>query len=129
MWDIEVALGLPLLQKILFVRGWTGCPMIYLLRHGETVWNTAGRYQGQKDSSLTRRGIEQADQLGRRLAREIAGREEDFEIHVSPLGRAKETAVRIAHSIPLPASLDGSDRRLVGRHDALRNRRRNILEP
>ncbi|MGO7895799.1 histidine phosphatase family protein, partial [Rhizobium leguminosarum] len=24
--------------------------MIYLLRRGETIWNTVGRFQGQKDS-------------------------------------------------------------------------------
>jgi probable phosphoglycerate mutase len=77
--------------------------MIYLLRHGETVWNTAGRFQGQKDSPLTRRGIEQADQVGRLLARKIAGVEAQFEVHVSPLGRARQTAERIAQSIQLPS--------------------------
>ena len=76
--------------------------MIYLLRHGETAWNIAGRFQGRKDSPLTQRGIEQADQAGKRLAREIHGREEIFEIQVSPLGRALETAARITRSIPLP---------------------------
>lgn len=77
--------------------------MIYLLRHGETIWNAAGRFQGQMDSPLTPRGIAQADQAGSLLAEEIRGREELFEVHVSPLGRAKETAVRIAQSIPLVA--------------------------
>jgi broad specificity phosphatase PhoE len=77
--------------------------MIYLLRHGETVWNTAGRFQGQKDSPLTPRGIEQADRAGVRLAQEIYGREELFQIHVSPLGRTKETAALIARSLPLPS--------------------------
>ena len=75
--------------------------MIYLLRHGETVWNTAGRFQGRKDSPLTKRGIEQADQMGKLLSREICGRERQFECYVSPLGRAKETAARIAKIVPL----------------------------
>ncbi|MDW6020418.1 histidine phosphatase family protein [Mesorhizobium sp. BAC0120] len=77
--------------------------MIYLLRHGETVWNTAGRFQGQMDSPLTLRGIEQADQLGRLLARKILGIESQFEVQVSPLGRAQQTAERITRSIQLPS--------------------------
>jgi broad specificity phosphatase PhoE len=75
--------------------------MIYLLRHGETVWNTAGRFQGRKDSPLTRRGIEQADQIGILLSREIIGHEGQFKGYVSPLGRAKETAALIARFVPL----------------------------
>jgi broad specificity phosphatase PhoE len=75
--------------------------MIYLLRHGETVWNTVDRFQGLKDSPLTKRGIEQADQMGMLLSREITGREGQFKGYVSPLGRAKETAARIAKMVPL----------------------------
>jgi broad specificity phosphatase PhoE len=75
--------------------------MIYLLRHGETLWNTAGRFQGHRDSPLTTRGLDQADYMGRLLAREIKGRENLFKIHVSPLGRARETAARITNLIPL----------------------------
>ena len=75
--------------------------MIYLLRHGETVWNASGRFQGRKDSPLTHRGIEQANQMGMLLSREIAGREAQFKSYVSPLGRAKETAARIAKIVPL----------------------------
>jgi hypothetical protein len=30
--------------------------LIYLVRHGETVWNQAGRQQGQLDSPLTPKG-------------------------------------------------------------------------
>jgi broad specificity phosphatase PhoE len=76
--------------------------MIYLLRHGETVWNAAGRFQGQKDSPLTKRGIAQADQMGMLLSQQIAGREIQFRGFVSPLGRTKETARRIARFVPLP---------------------------
>lgn len=78
--------------------------MIYLLRHGETVWNTLGRFQGQMDSPLTQRGILQADQVAGRLAQEIGGCGTPFEIHVSPLGRARETAARI--TVPFPARED-----------------------
>jgi broad specificity phosphatase PhoE len=80
--------------------------MIYLLRHGETVWNTLGRFQGQKDSPLTQRGILQADQVAARLAQEISGCGTPFDIHVSPLGRALETAARIALTVPFAAQED-----------------------
>ncbi|MGE5324419.1 MAG: histidine phosphatase family protein [Actinomycetota bacterium] len=63
---------------------------IYLLRHGETEWNKEGRLQGHKDSSLTARGREQAQQLGRILAARVGQRQ--LSMHVSPLGRARQTA-------------------------------------
>jgi len=70
--------------------------MIYLLRHGETIWNSVGRFQGHKDSALTQRGIEQADQMAARLAEELARTGETFEGRASPLGRARQTADRLA---------------------------------
>ena len=36
------------------------CPDLWLMRHGETVWNAAGRLQGCHDSPLTMRGRIQA---------------------------------------------------------------------
>jgi broad specificity phosphatase PhoE len=75
--------------------------VIYLVRHGETVWNLAGRFQGQHNSPLTTLGIKQADRIGMCLAKEIADLEARIEGHVSPLGRAKETAARIANFVPL----------------------------
>ena len=74
--------------------------MIYLLRHGETVWNAANRLQGSQDSPLTDRGLAQADRLGRRLAEDLAG-QTHIDAQVSPLGRARQTAERIARHIPL----------------------------
>ena len=35
-------------------------PELYILRHGETIWNRQGRYQGRKDSPLTQKGRQQA---------------------------------------------------------------------
>lgn len=63
---------------------------IYLLRHGETEWNIEGRLQGQKNSALTARGREQAHHLGRTLAARLGPG--SLSMHVSPLGRACETA-------------------------------------
>ena len=76
---------------------------IFLVRHGETEWNRARRYQGWSDSPLTERGLGQAAALGRRLAAlpEVA----EAEIVASPIGRARRTAEIIAeclgHSAPL----------------------------
>ncbi|MCA1408960.1 histidine phosphatase family protein [Ensifer sp. IC3342] len=69
--------------------------------HGETVWNTLGRFQGQKDSPLTQRGIEQADIVAGLLRKEISDNEQFFEMHVSPLGRTRETADRMQRVLPL----------------------------
>lgn len=81
-------------------------PLIYLLRHGETVWNTLGRFQGQMDSPLTRRGVEQADLMAGLLHAEIADEAQSFELHVSPLGRVRETAERVQRLLPLKAQED-----------------------
>ncbi|MGB0505928.1 MAG: histidine phosphatase family protein, partial [Pikeienuella sp.] len=35
-------------------------PDLYILRHGETVWNREGKFQGQQDSPLTKNGETQA---------------------------------------------------------------------
>ncbi|MCA0977126.1 histidine phosphatase family protein [Qipengyuania flava] len=62
---------------------------IYLIRHGETLWNHQGRYQGSLDSPLTEQGIEQARSCGAALAKcEVAV----DHWHVSPLGRAQQTS-------------------------------------
>jgi broad specificity phosphatase PhoE len=66
---------------------------IYLLRHGETEWNKEGRLQGQHNSSLTPRGREQAERLGRILSFRLG--QQQLPLHVSPLGRALETAAII----------------------------------
>lgn len=69
-------------------------PTIYLLRHGQTVWNVEGRYQGQLDSSLTLLGEEQASLNALKLQKYIDIKEVKF--FSSPLGRAKVTAEIIA---------------------------------
>ncbi|HEU5415751.1 MAG TPA: histidine phosphatase family protein [Candidatus Angelobacter sp.] len=73
---------------------------IYLVRHGETEWNRDGRLQGQQNSSLTARGREQAEQLGRLLSR-LLGPQQRL-IQASPLGRARETAAIIRQHVPGP---------------------------
>ena len=64
---------------------------LILVRHGETVWNRDGRWQGQRDAPLTDRGREQAARIAAKLAPlKISA------IYSSDLGRAKETAEAIA---------------------------------
>ncbi len=70
---------------------WRLSAEIYLLRHSETEWNAAKRFQGRLDSPLTHRGRDQAAQLGRALAAALGSRPA-LPMHVSPLGRARETA-------------------------------------
>jgi probable phosphoglycerate mutase len=72
---------------------------IYLIRHGETEWNVAGRFQGKLDSALTNAGISQAEAIANKLA--------DLNIQAdafvaSPLGRARQTASIIANRTILP---------------------------
>ncbi len=40
---------------------------IILVRHGETTWNVEGRYQGQEDTPLSERGLNQAAMLAEGL--------------------------------------------------------------
>lgn len=41
--------------------------IIYLVRHGETEWNTKKLIQGHSDSPLTNNGVDQANKLAKRL--------------------------------------------------------------
>lgn len=74
---------------------------IYLIRHGETEWNAQGRFQGKRDSALTDNGIQQAEAIGRRLAR--LGLSFDAFL-TSPLGRTRQTAAIIAERANCPAA-------------------------
>lgn len=82
--------------------------MLYLLRHGETHWNTQGRFQGQKDSPLTERGISQADAVADLLRRTIGDDIIAFAFRVSPLGRTLETATRLQRVLPLNIDPDNA---------------------
>jgi probable phosphoglycerate mutase len=66
--------------------------MIYLMRHGETIWNAEQRLQGRQDTPLTAKGVTQAQAFGQRL-KEIVPNPDDCRLIASPLGRAWQTAV------------------------------------
>lgn len=66
-------------------------PPLYILRHGQTEWNLAGRFQGKGDSPLTEKGRAQARAQGAVLRAHRIG-PETHDAFVSPLGRTRETA-------------------------------------
>jgi broad specificity phosphatase PhoE len=76
---------------------------LLLIRHGQSVANSEGRWQGQLDSPLTDRGREQARALARWLVRE--GWSVSV-IHTSDLGRAAETARILGSALQAPLFLD-----------------------
>ena len=75
-------------------------PTIILLRHGQTVWNLEGRYQGQLNSDLTDLGKKQAKESAFKIAKEI-DMESSFKFFSSPLGRAKESSFIICDALGL----------------------------
>jgi broad specificity phosphatase PhoE len=79
--------------------------MIYLLRHGETLGNSEGRYQGRLESPLSEKGLAQARAVGARLAALIADDPGEWIIETSPLGRARQTAAIVAEAMGLPEPL------------------------
>ena len=84
--------------------------VLYLLRHGLTVWNRAGRHQGQKDSPLTIQGIAQAEAMGRRLAAEV-GPAASIAFFARPLGRCRQSAAIVADVFGFdPEAIDHDDR-------------------
>jgi 2,3-bisphosphoglycerate-dependent phosphoglycerate mutase len=72
---------------------------ITLLRHGESVGNAEGYYQGQYDFPLTEAGRDQVQKL---VARWQADGTQFDQIIASPLARAKETAEAVASALDVP---------------------------
>ena len=64
---------------------------VVCVRHGQTIWKTEGRTQGQMDSPLTEIGIRQVHELAAKLNSEHFG-----VILSSSLGRAVQTAEILA---------------------------------
>lgn len=73
----------------------------YIVRHGETEWNTKKLIQGHKDSPLTKNGVEQANELKEKF------KDIKFDLVISSdLLRAKRTAEIIVaeHNLALETS-------------------------
>jgi broad specificity phosphatase PhoE len=67
---------------------------LLLARHGATVWNAAGRYQGHTDVPLSPRGTQQAEALAGVLATETIQA-----VYASDLCRARDTAQMVARRL------------------------------
>ena len=74
---------------------------LYIVRHGETVWNADGKMQGNIDIELNENGRALAAQLGQSLKEVYFDR-----IYASPLSRAYETACLIRGERPIPIISD-----------------------
>ena len=71
---------------------------LFLLRHGETVWNRENRMQGFRDVPLTRNGVDEATRMGRALAGYLDGHA-DYRVVASPLSRCRQTAALVCEEI------------------------------
>lgn len=71
---------------------------LFLVRHGETVWNSERRYIGRTDLPLSEEGLRQASNLAKRFS---AGKVEA--IFTSPLKRSVQTAEIVGKEIGLKA--------------------------
>jgi probable phosphoglycerate mutase len=75
----------------------------WLVRHGESTWNSVGRFQGGLDAPLSPRGLGQA----RALAAGLATTRFDG-LYTSPLRRARDTAMACGTALGLePVAVDG----------------------
>jgi probable phosphoglycerate mutase len=85
---------------------------LYFVRHGETDWNLAQRYQGQRDIPLNATGRTQAACNGRALAQELGRGADALDYVASPLIRARETMEIMRRELGLPPDGYRTDDRL-----------------
>ena len=75
---------------------------LILIRHGHTIWNELGRYQGHAPTSLSDRGKAQVVYL----AQSFAGEEAPVALYSSDLARCQQTAEPVARVLGLPVHDD-----------------------
>jgi probable phosphoglycerate mutase len=86
---------------------------LYVLRHGQTTWNTERRMQGAKNSDLTELGRAQAAAMGRALRAELALEPGPTLFLRSPLGRAVETSLLVGRALGVDPAVWRDDPRLA----------------
>jgi broad specificity phosphatase PhoE len=90
-------------------------PVLYYIRHGETAWNAAGRFQGSQDIPLNDRGRQQAGQAGQildGLFRRDGRGAAMMPFVASPLGRARQTMELVRGALDLTPCSYATDNRL-----------------
>ncbi len=86
--------------------------MLYLMRHGQTIWNLQTRLQGRKDSPLTALGVAQAEAFGRSL-QALLPDPSSCRVVSSPQPRAWSTAVLAVTAMGGDPSAIAHDARLM----------------
>src|SRR5262245_9139048 len=86
---------------------------LYYVRHGETDWNLAQRYQGRRDIPINATGRAQARQHGLKLAAVLATRAAALDYVASPLNRARETMEILRAELGLAPGGYRTDARLL----------------
>jgi broad specificity phosphatase PhoE len=67
--------------------------LLYLVRHGQSLWNAEGRHQGWQEVALSELGEQQAERVGQRL------KEVKFDyLFTSPIKRCYDTAAAIVRA-------------------------------
>ncbi len=87
-------------------------PTIILVRHGQTIWNEEGRFQGRLNSPLTKKGELQAKENALKLRKNIENME-NIKIFSSPLGRARDTALIICRELGINTDSIIFDNRII----------------
>ena len=94
-------------------------PTVYFVRHGQTEWNAAGRFQGSQDIPLNDLGKEQAIRSGELLV-DILSRDSHNPAKMpfvsSPLGRARNTMelLRAALGVPTRTAYSATKAGMIG---------------
>lgn len=84
---------------------------VYLLRHGQTEWNAALRFQGQAETDINALGREQAAANGRRL-RAMIEEPAGFDFVASPMRRTRQTMEIARREMGLDPTAYRTDERL-----------------
>ena len=97
-----------------------------LVRHGETLWNKEGRFQGQRDVvGLTQLGLTQAQNIAKAL---IAMN--PTSLFSSPLKRTLETSLTLSHYLDLPiVPIDGLKEIDLGTLEGIKSKKLKVNYP